>query len=189
MYSTHKLTPDGKHLQTPLKANYVGISEIFITNDWYNLKYGAKIQTRIAGLKTPVISTPLSPGLYTFNALAKRAGLTNSFNLSNSNGHGIMSDLNGYICITIPPNIDLKMSNNLLHLLGIAHGGWFDSESKHISDYIAPITQTRVINIHLDGVERIVDGEPSTMIGKVMLDNGRSTQKLYTTPQMHKVVN
>ena len=39
MYSTYKLTPDGsildgEHLQTPLnKAHYVGISEIFITND------------------------------------------------------------------------------------------------------------------------------------------------------------
>ena len=51
MYSTHKLTPDGNilgetHLLTPLKANNVGISEVFFTNNWYNLTSSARIQSR-----------------------------------------------------------------------------------------------------------------------------------------------
>ena len=77
MYSTHKLTPDvdGKHLRTPLKANYVGISEIFITNDWYNLTTTGKIQSRAIGTDQPVATTPINPGLYTLDSLSKRFGI------------------------------------------------------------------------------------------------------------------
>ena len=182
MYSTHKLIPngnimDGTHLLSPLKANNVGISEVFFTNNWYNLTSSGKIQSRPHGRKTPVDTTAIDPGLYTFNNLKK---LIPGNDL-------LLNETAGYVYIIIPQGVDIKFSNNLLNLFGINPGGWLVAETKHVSDYIAPITIKRNFTIHLGETESIVDGGPSTMIGRVMVDNDRTTHKFYATPQMHKV--
>ena len=183
MYSTHKLIPngnimDGTHLLSPLKANNVGISEVFFTNNWYNLTSSGKIQSRPHGRKTPVDTTAIDPGMYTFNNLKK---LIPGNDL-------LLNETAGYVYIIIPQEVDIKISNNLLNLMGFnSGGGWMVEETTHKSDYIAPILIKRNITIHLGETETIVDGKPSTMIGRVMVDNDCTTNRLYATPQMHKV--
>ena len=166
-----------KHLSIPIKANTIGISEIFINNDWYNLKYSGKIQSRAVGTKQHIAVTLITAGLYTLDSLEERIGLSGV----------IIREKNGYIWMIIPPDIEIKVSNNIQYLLGMRVNGWYEAGSTNLSKVCAPITLNQVINIHLDEAESIVDGEPSTMIGKVMLSKNRSTQKLYATPQMHKV--
>ena len=119
---------------------------------------------------------PLAPGRYTFESLKKLMGI-----------ESVLTELGGYIHITIPPDVDITISNSILNILWMDDGGWMVAGTKHMSDYIAPITIKRNITIHLGETETIFDGGPSTMIGRVMLDNDRATHKLYATPQMHKV--
>ena len=120
---------------------------------------------------------PLAPGRYTFESLKKLMGI-----------ESVLTELGGYIHITIPPDVDIKISNNLLNLMGFnSGGGWMVEETTHKSDYIAPILIKRNITIHLGETETIVDGKPSTMIGRVVVDNDCTTNRLYATPQMHKV--
>ena len=173
------LNPHTLYFDHPIeKPSYIRLLSTSLYNSWYNLKQNAALVYLDLTINRSVTKT-IDQGHYTLEQLAdkikgafaaQKVGLETELNTPQS----VMTiyNING---------VDIQLSQNLSHLLGI------DSDLKRVV-YVKQLHSQSTYFVHCDLMHKkqhLLNGKPSTVLARFNIQ-GKPFEKVhYQTPQPH----